>query len=308
MMIQTPPSLTTLGLTALLLTVTPISVHALEAGRPGHADPRIKTYTYDPAQVFRITGHFGFVTTIQFDEGETVDSVQLGDHVSWQVDRLKRGDMLSVVPIERAHGFTNMLVTTNERIYAFDMTARHAPHEAGGGDLTFLYRFEYPKTWEEIEAERTAKAEAERQAATARAREAQTIRGFDEIEAKAGSPVNRAYRASGVVSQKPVAMLDDGQKTYIRFPSGTPMPAVFAVRPDRTEAILNHSTLPDGTLVVHGVRARLTLRGSEGVVCIYNDARIEPQKPRALFRLTGTRAASQTDTPYAFIREDRHDR
>ncbi len=167
-----------------------------------------------------------------------------------------------------------------------------------------LYRFDYPKTWEEIEAERTSKAEAERQAATARAREAQTIRSFEEIEAKTNSPINRAYRASGAEWQKPVAMLDDGQKTYIRFPPGTPMPAVFAVRPDRTEAILNHSTLPDGTLVVHGVRARLTLRGSEGVVCIYNDARIEPQKPRALFRLTANRA----DTSHSFIREDRHDR
>ena len=297
-----------LGITALLLTVTPISAHALEAGRPGHADPRIKTYTYDRSQVFRITGHFGFVTTIQFDEGETVDSVQLGDHVSWQVDRLKRGDMLSVVPIERAHGFTNMLVTTNERIYAFDMTARHAPHEASGGDVTFLYRFDYPKTWEEIEAERIAQAEAERQAAEERIREAQTIRSFDEIEAKTSRPINRAYRASGAEWQKPVAMLDDGRKTYIKFPPGTPMPAVFAVRPDRTEAILNHSTLSDGTLVIHGVRARLTLRGSEGVVCIYNDARIEPEEPRALLWLTGTRATSHADTSHPFIREYRHDR
>ena len=307
MTIQTSPLPKILGMTALLLA-TPISAHALEAGRPGHADPRIKTYIYDRSQVFRITGHFGFVTTIQFGEGETVDSVQLGDHVSWQVDRLKRGDMLSVVPIERAHGFTNMLVTTNSRVYAFDMTARHAPHNASGGDVTFLYRFDYPKTWEEIEAERTVKAEAERQAAEERAREAQTIRGFDEIEAKTNGPINRAYRASGTEWQKPVAMLDDGQKTYIKFPLGTPMPAVFAVRPDRTEAILNHSTLPDGTLVVHGVRARLTLRSSEGVVCIYNDARTEPQKPRALFQLTGTRDANRADASHPFIREDRHDR
>ncbi len=292
-----------LGLTALLLAA-PISAHALETGRPGHADPRIKTYTYDPAQVFRITGHFGFVTTIQFDKGEAVESVQLGDHVSWQVDRLKRGDMLSVVPIERAHGFSNMLVTTGKRVYSFDMTARHAPHDASGGDVTFLYRFNYPKTWEEIAAERAAKEEAERQAAQERAREAKTIRSLDEIETKANGPLNRSYRASGAEAQKPAAMLDDGLKTYIRFPPGTPMPAVFAVRPDRTEAVLNHSTLPDGTLVVHGVRARLTLRGSEGVVCIYNDARTPPEEPGGLFHL----ASNRTDTPNRFIREDRHDR
>ncbi len=302
MMTQTP-SIPIFGLTALLFAA-PISAHALEAGRPGHADPRIKTYTYDQAQVFRIVGHFGFVTTIQFDKGETVDSVQLGDHVSWQVDRLKRGDMLSVVPIERANGLSNMLVTTSKRIYSFDMTARHAPYDASGGDVTFLYRFDYPKTWEEIEAERVAKVEADRKTTEALAREAKTIRSFDEIEAKADGPINRAYRSSGAEAQKPVAMLDDGQKTYIKFPPGTSMPAVFAVRSDRTEAVLNHSTLPDGTLVVHGVRARLTLRGSEGVVCIYNDARTPPNEPRGLFWLTASRA----DTPHRFIREDRHDR
>ena len=279
---------------ALALVITAPAVNALEAGTPGYADPRIKTYVYDPAQVFRIVGHFGFVTTVQFAKGETVESVQLGDHVSWQVDRLKRVDMLSIVPIERGGAFTNMLVSTSKRIYSFDMTARHAPHGIENAAVTFLYRFDYPKTVQEIEAERIAEAKAE-------AEEASAIRSIGDVAAKAtdASRINRAYRASGPEYLKPVSMIDDGQKTYIQFPDGTPMPAVFAVRPDRTEAVLNHSILPDGTLVVHAVRARLSLRGSEGVVCIYNDARLG-QREAAI--------AHKSRYSRNFTMEDRHDR
>ena len=254
-----------MAVVGIALTSSPTM--ALEAGVAGYADPRIKTYVFDPAQVFRITAHFGFVTTIQFGEDEIVDSVQLGDSVSWQVDRLKRGDMLSVVPIERASAFTNMLVTTNKRVYSFDMTARAAPYGIEDASLTFLYRFDFPKTWAEFEAERKIAATA--------------IRSLDDVESKASSEaaINRRYRASGPDHLKPTAMIDDGEKTYLKFGAGTPMPAVFAVANDRTETVMNHSTLPDGTLVVHGVRARLTLRGPDGVICIYNDARIEEDLP-----------------------------
>ena len=254
-------------LTATGMAIASSPAMGLEAGAPGYADPRIKTYVFDPAQVFRITAHFGFVTTIQFGKGEIVDSVQLGDSVSWQVDRLKRGDMLSVVPIERVNPFTNMLVTTNKRIYSFDLTARDAPYAIEDASVTFLYRFDFPKTWAEFEAEHNT-------AST-------TIRSFDDVEIKSADKaiINRQYRASGPDYLKPIAMIDDGEKTYLRFNAGTPRPAIFALGKDRTETVLNHSTLPDGTLVVHGVRARLTLRGPGGVICIYNDARIEESRP-----------------------------
>ena len=259
------------AMAALSMAIASSPAIALEAGAPGYADPRIKTYVFDSAQVFRITAHFGFVTTIQFGEDEIVDSVQLGDSVSWQVDRLKRGDMLSVVPIERAGAFTNMLVTTNQRIYSFDLTARDAPFTIEDASVTFLYRFDYPKTWVEFEAELEV-------AAT-------TMRSFEDVETKSKgkNTINRRYRASGPDHLKPIAMIDDGEKTYLKFDPSTPRPAVFAVGRDRTETVLNHSTLPDGTMVVHGVRGRLTLRGQGGVICIYNDERITEPKPWSLF-------------------------
>lgn len=238
---------------------------AVETGQAGNSDSRIKTYVFDPAQVYRIIAHFGFVTTIQLGKGERIDSVQLGDHVSWQVDRLKRGDMLSVVPIENGGAYTNMLVTTNRRIYSFEMTARHAPH-IEDASLTYLYRFDYPVTGEEF----------------ARSRSVYTsIDGVADAIGK--SQRNEAYRASGPSRLKPVRMFDDGAKTYLAFADGASLPAAFAVGPDRSESVVNTSMLPDGTLVIHSVKPRITLRGADGVVCIYNDALLEEPEASRLF-------------------------
>jgi len=171
------------------------SALAVETGFAGYSDTRIKTYVFDPAQVFRIVAHFGFVSTIQFAKGERVDSVQLGDHVSWQVDRLKRGDMLSVVPIENGGAYTNMLVTTNRRVYSFEMTARHAPY-VEDPSLTYLYRFDYPMTAEEFAYSRSHAS------------------GIDDVVARSGEvggdDLNSAYRASGPKRLKPIRMFDDG--------------------------------------------------------------------------------------------------
>ena len=257
---------------ALMMSVVLATSHAaaVETGSAGYSDTRIKTYVFDPAQVYRIVAHFGFVTTIQFAKGEKVESVQLGDHVSWQVDRLKRGDMLSVVPIENGGAYTNMLVTTNRRVYSFEMTARHAPY-VEDPSLTYLYRFDYPMTAEEF--------------AQLRGRAS----GIDDVVARndeiGGDGLNTAYRASGPNRLKPVRMFDDGVKTYVAFAKGAPRPAAFAVGSDRTESVVNTSTLPDGTLVIHSVKPRFTLRGSDGVVCIYNDALLDEAARKPMRRI-----------------------
>ena len=243
---------------------------AVETGSAGYSDTRIKTYVFDPAQVYRIVAHFGFVSTIQFAKGERVDSVQLGDHVSWQVDRLKRGDMLSVVPIENGGAYTNMLVTTNRRVYSFEMTGRHAPY-VEDPSLTYLYRFDYPMTAEEFALSRSQAA------------------NIDDVIARngetGGSDLNNEYRASGPKRLKPIRMFDDGAKTYLAFAKGASRPAAFAVASDRTESVVNTSTLPDGTLVIHSVKPRFTLRGAGGVVCIYNDALLDDADPEPARRI-----------------------
>ena len=242
------------------------TIHAVagEPGIAGHQDARIKTNFYDPAEVYRVVSHFGFVTSIQFEKGEEVESVQLGDSVSWSVERLARGDMLSIVPLEETARGTNMTVTTDERVYVFDMVARHAV-SPDAPEMTFLYRFDYPVTAEDLAAEEAA-----------RIREAARIDGFEDAVAAAkekGTSLNGAYRATGDALLTPASMIDDGAKTYLRFRDGSSHPAVFHVARDASESAVNTSTLPDGTLVIHRTGRAFTLRGRDGsTVCIFNDA------------------------------------
>ena len=237
---------------------------ASETGTAGFQDARIKTNFYDPGEVYRVVSHFGFVTSIQFKKGELVESVQLGDSVSWSVERLARGDMLSIVPLEEAARGTNMTVTTDSRVYVFDMVARHAA-SPDAPEMTFLYRFDYPVTAGEIAAE-----------AAVQEAQAARIDGFDDvlrIAQRDGDALNGAYRATGAPLLTPAAMIDDGAKTYLRFRKGASHPAAFLVAPDGSESSVNTSTLADGTLVIHQTGRAFTLRGRGGqTVCIFNDA------------------------------------
>ena len=45
------------------------------------------------------------------------------------------------------------------------------------------------------------------------------------------------------------------------------------------------TTLPDGTLVIHSVKPRFTLRGAGGVVCIYNDALLNEAARKPMRRI-----------------------
>ena len=236
------------------------AAHALDIGERSYHDGRVKYFTYEEDEVYRIGVHFGFVTSIRFEKGEHVESVQVGDGVSYKIEPLKRGDLLSIVPLEEERRVpTNMIVTTRgrngTRLYVFDIAAGHA---TSGTDTTYLYRFHYPAPPPDA-ARDIAKAD-----------------GAADVVAVAqanGRDLNFSYRADGDDLMTPDMMFDDGQKTYLRFKPLSPVPAVFAVGQDRSEASVNTSVLPDGTLVVHTVRPRFTLRGRDGVVvCIYNGA------------------------------------
>ena len=251
------PALLMLTLIAGLPT---LPVSALDTGESSYHDARVRYFTYEEDEVYRIHTRFGFVTSIRFEAGEHIESVQVGDGVSYKIEPLKRGDLLSVVPLdEQSLTPTTMIVTTRgaegTRLYVFDINAGY------GLEAAYLYRFHYPAPL----------PNAERDIA-----DATDARSVVAIARTSGRALNFDYRADGDALLTPDMMFDDGQKTYLRFAPLASRPAVFAVAKDRSEASVNTSTLPDGTLVVHTVRPRFTLRGRDGeTVCIYNDRLLE---------------------------------
>ena len=89
---------------------------------PLPADGRIKQFVYNENTVYRLDMHTNFISTVQFGKGEVVESIQVGDSASWQIIRLKRGDVISIKPLN-VDAITNMTVYTNRRVYSFELRA-----------------------------------------------------------------------------------------------------------------------------------------------------------------------------------------
>ncbi len=201
------------------------------------SDPRIRQYSYDRDTVYRLDLFMRFITAVQFEQGEQVESVQVGDSASWEITRLNRGDVLAVKPLIEGAA-TNMTVYTDRRVYTFELRARSA--RVGSRELNYRVSFRYP----EVEAR-------QRQ----RAREV------------ASRPQDFNYLAAGRAEFSPNGVYDDGVSTYFSFPDGAPRPAIFRVDAAGREAIVNIRQTPNGA-VVDSVSDRWTLRIGDQEICI----------------------------------------
>src|SRR5688572_5309351 len=129
-------------LLSALLAASILSVSAWAAVEPTEspADPRINTVVYHERDVVTIKGHYGYSTTIEFAEGEVVETASIGDSVAWQVIKPEsRPNMLFIKPLE-ANANTNMTVVTNLRIYSFELSADKAPSQK---DKTLAFRIRF---------------------------------------------------------------------------------------------------------------------------------------------------------------------
>src|SRR6187402_147784 len=103
----------TVSVVSLLLLAAPAL--AAESPRPGIIDPHIQSTLWNPDEVVRLRGRFGFQTTIEFDPSERIENVAIGDALGWQVTPNKRANRLFVKPIDR-RASTNMTDVTDRRI------------------------------------------------------------------------------------------------------------------------------------------------------------------------------------------------
>lgn len=67
---------------------------------------------------------------------------------------------------------------------------------------------------------------------------------------------------------------DDGQQTYLSFPSNTPIPSIFYLPAGEKQkpTVAAYTVGQDGTVIVHGVYPQIILRSGDAVACLKNDA------------------------------------
>jgi P-type conjugative transfer protein VirB9 len=255
---------------SLALALCSSVAFAIDVPQGSKFDSRIQYVDYNPGDVVVVRAVPGLGARIVFGPGESILDVASGFTQGWEfADRrnilyvkpksIKGENQQPSMSPEAGKWDTNLMVTTNVRMYDFDL--RLLPGSNRGrapSDQRIAYRveFRYP-------ADDAAKAKlaAEKQRAQAK------------LDAK---PAPRNWNYSMQVGKKsesivPTMAYDDGRFTYLQFPNNRDFPTVFIVAPDKSESIVN-TTVEKDVLVIHRVSPELVLRLGNAVVGIYNDS------------------------------------
>lgn len=217
----------------------PFSANADQIPAPLPADARIKQFVYNENTVYRLDMHTNFISTVQFGKSEVVESIQVGDSASWQIIRLKRGDVISIKPLNE-DAVTNMTVYTDRRVYSFELRAHHgkAGHRQ---NHNFRTTFRYPTgVVSEFSNTTTSKRG----------------RNFD-------------YFVAGKAEFQPIEVFDNGKQTFFTFPETGPLPAVFRVGEGSKEYIVNSRT-SGRQIIIDGVQKQWTVRIGKEAICVSN--------------------------------------
>ena len=224
------------------------------------SDDRIKHFVYDENNVYRLDLFLKSVTAVQFDDGEVVESIIIGDSASWEIVKLNAGNVISIKPTIDA-ALTNMTVYTDRRVYTFELNS--------AGD---------------IEAGAQAKNQSFR-----------TVFSYPEDKTRddslaVGGPVDPGYLVSGFAPFRPIAVQDDTLQTTFLLPKNAPRPVIFKVGPNREEHLINSRTRGD-TVVVDGTADYWVLRIGDDAVCVGRAGAIRrsvnhgrPSPPRGFFQ------------------------
>ena len=183
---------------------------------------RIQHIQYAPEQVVLIEAAVGYQVTVKLAPDEQVQSIAVGDAGAWQVSANGKGDHLFIKPLQGGQS-TNMTVITDTRLYAFELSPASSP-----GASAYMVEFRYARS-------ETAQLPAEL------------------------PPMVGHYKLSGDRRLQPMAIGDDGERTYIEWRSDGPLPAVYILGDGRQESLAN-GHMRDRLYVIEGVFTRLAFR------------------------------------------------
>lgn len=228
------------------------SAHAIQENKPLAIDRRIRTYVFNPNEVYTFTAHYGYQSILELAPDETVGVISLGNPLSWQIQPM--GNRIFIKPIE-PDATTNMTVISDKRTYHFEIYAEEA-EGIRDEQMVFTARFYYPEF--ESGAVRSFKP-------------AKTLKLPNIKEEPDKYHFN--YTLSGSENIAPVRVFDDGEFTYFQFrDKNADVPAFFMVDNEGRESLINYRVLQD-YIVVERVASQYTLRNGNEVTCVFNESR-----------------------------------
>ena len=227
------------------IALVSITAPAVADQRPHtHAgDDRLAHFHYSDSDVYHVDLNQKFITSIKFDKGEQVTSIQIGDSESFQVARLKSGDVVTIKPLI-ATAQTNMnIITSKGRSYTFFLNAT-SRMSAKGKNFRLSMRFKPDPIGQRGFASRTSGTRS------------------------SGRVVNNDYVVAGNADFIPLQVYDDGVNTWLQYAASSRRPAVFSADAKGRESIINFTNHVNHKVQLHGLSDEWVLRIGDEFVCI----------------------------------------
>ncbi len=246
---------------SMLCAVSISDAYAVREPRPIKLDHRVRTVMYQPDEVVKFVGHYGFQSAIEFEPGESIQTISMGDATGWLLSPIE--NRLFLKPIDQ-DATTNMTLITNRRTYLMELHAREAT-AIDDEEMVFVMRFIYPGQVAEAQAVSNYM---------------DSVPILDAMENP--EKYNFAYTISGPERLSPIRIFDDGEFTYFQFrDKNADIPAFFLVDGKGNESIVNFR-MRDDFVVVERVGGKFTLRYGDEVVCVFNETRTPDGDPKPM--------------------------
>lgn len=234
------------------ITLSVGQAYALKEAKPMAIDKRLGVLVYNPYDVHKFTGYYGYQSSIIFAEDEVIETMSMGDSIPWQM--VPNGNRLFLKPIEQ-DATTNLTLITNKHTYYFELHAEEATSINQQG-LMFAVKFLYPDDHDSNSSVANMDSSI----------------GIPDLSDK--SLYNFEYTISGADSFAPMKIFDDGSFTYFEFAKhGVELPGIFYVTNSGNEGLVNYR-ISGNYVVVESIRERFSLRQGKEVICVFNEALI----------------------------------
>ena len=260
---------------SLALLIGAVMQSAIAAQIPSRSpyDSRIQAINYNAANVTEIMAKTGYATVVNFGADEVIIDIASGFTNGWDIkDNNNRvfikpvafSNNSEVIEPNSTQWNTNLIITTNKRVYSFDLNLIPDAEK----NNAYVVNFAYPQ---EIAKQRQIayqKAEQERQQRLNK----EAVN--NDLEAMP-SPKNWNYGMKvGEDSQSitPDFVYDDATRTFIGFAPEKSIPAVFYYQGEQ-EMMSNVTTKQQGkytVIVLMKTAPKLILRSGKEVIGIIN--------------------------------------
>ena len=213
---------------------------------PVAIDSRIKTFIYSENEVFRLVVHYGYQSSIEFADGEEIQTISVGNNYAWQLTPV--GRRLFIKPLEE-NILTNMTIITNKRVYHLEVQSKLLSYTVDE-ELVYVVRFFYPDQDYD-----TTKSQ---------------VISHDVEPIPSIKPFNFNYTLTGPESIAPIKVFDDGTNTFFKFDDKLQIIPSIATKVD--EGVLPLEPRKRGDyIVVDRVANEFELKLNSNVVNVFNE-------------------------------------